>query len=44
MLVGRKKQMFWYVCTWFEFIICHMTSMSNFSTLGPNSMSLFEEY
>ena len=44
MLVVRKKQMFWYVCTCFEFIIGHMTSMFNFSTLGPNSVSLFENY
>ena len=28
-LVAKKKQMFWYVCTWFEFIIGHMTSMFN---------------
>ncbi len=44
MLVVKKKHMFWYVCTWFEFSIGHMTSMVNFSPLGPNSVSLFEKY
>jgi hypothetical protein len=43
-LVVKKRQMFWYVCTWFEFIIGHMTSMFNFSPLGPNSVSLFKNY
>jgi hypothetical protein len=35
-LIVKKKQMLWYVCTWFKFIIGHMTSMFNFSPLGPN--------
>ena len=43
-LVVKKKQMFWYVCTWFESIIGPMTSMFNFSPLGPNSGSLFKKY
>ena len=44
MLVVKKKQIFWCVCTLFESIMGHMTSMFNFSPLGPNSMSLFEKY
>ena len=44
MLVVKKKQMFWYVCTWFEFSIGHITSMFNFSPLGLNSVSLFKQY
>jgi len=43
-LVVKKKQMFWYVCTCFEFSIGHMTSMFNFSPLGLNSVSLFKTY
>ena len=34
MVVVRKKQLFGAICTWFEFIIGHMTSMLNFSLLG----------
>jgi hypothetical protein len=44
MLVVKKKEIFWYVCTFFEFIIGHMTSVFNLSPLGPNSVLLFEKY
>jgi hypothetical protein len=43
--VGSEEEAdVWYVCTWFEFSIGYMTSMFNFSPLGPNSVSLFKKY
>ena len=34
MVMMRKKQLFDAICTWFKFIIGHMTSKLNFSLLG----------
>ena len=36
MIVVKKKQLFVAICTWFEFVIGHMTFTLNFSPLGQN--------